>query len=139
MAGWWSVSHSILVFDGVCVLCSHWVSFVLRHDRRRMYKFAAMQTSPGRKLLIEHGIDPDDPKSFLLLEAGRAYTDTNAIVRVLRSFGGRWKIASFLMALVPRFVRDPLYRWTARNRYRLFGRHDVCTVPSAHNADRFLM
>ena len=139
MAGWWSVSHSILVFDGVCVLCSHWVSFVLRHDRQRLYQFAAMQTSTGRKLLIEHGIDPDDPKSFLLLDAGRGYTDTDAIVRVLRSFGGRWKIVSILMALVPRFVRDPLYRWTARNRYRWFGRHDVCIVPSAQSADRFLM
>lgn len=98
-----------------------------------------MQTPAGRKLLIEHGIDPDDPKSFLLLEAGRGYTDTDAIVRVLRSFGGRWRIVSVLMALVPRFVRDPLYRWTARNRYRLFGRHDVCIVPSAHSPDRFVM
>jgi predicted DCC family thiol-disulfide oxidoreductase YuxK len=133
------VSHSILVFDGVCVLCSHWVSFVLRHDRHRLYKFAAMQTSTGRELLIEHGIDPDDPKSFLLLEQGRGYMDTDAIVRVLGSFGGRWKIASVLLALVPRFLRDPLYRWTARNRYRLFGRHDVCIVPSGQTADRFLM
>jgi predicted DCC family thiol-disulfide oxidoreductase YuxK len=132
------VSNSILVFDGVCVLCSHWVSFVLRHDRRRLYQFAAMQTSTGRALLIEHGIDPDDPSSFLLLEEGRSYTDTDAIVRVLRSFGGRWKIVSALLAAVPRFVRNPMYRWTARNRYRLFGKHDVCIVPSAHSADRFL-
>ena len=133
------MSPSILVFDGVCVLCSHWVSFVLRHDRQRLYNFAAMQTPAGRGLLIEHGLDPDDPTSFLLLEAGRSYTDTDAIVRVLRSFGGRWKIVAALMALVPRFVRDPMYRWMARNRYRLFGRHDVCIVPSAHSADRFLM
>lgn len=133
------MSHSILVFDGVCVLCSHWVSFVLRHDRRGLYKFAAMQTATGRKLLLEHNIDPDDPNSFLLFEQGRGYTDTDAIVRVLRSFGGRWKIASALLNVVPRFVRDPMYRWTARNRYRLFGRRDVCIVPSAQSADRFLM
>jgi predicted DCC family thiol-disulfide oxidoreductase YuxK len=133
------VTHSILVFDGVCVLCSHWVSFVLRHDRRRLYKFAAMQTSTGRELLIERDIDPDDPKSFLLLERGRSYTDTDAIVRVLGSFGGRWQVVSVLLAVVPRWVRDPMYRWTARNRYRLFGRHDVCIVPNAQSADRFLM
>lgn len=133
------MSHSIVVFDGVCVLCSHWVSFVLRHDRHRLYKFAAMQTSTGRELLIEHGLDPEDPRSFLLLDQGRSYTDTDAIVRVLRSFGGRWKIVSALLAVVPRFIRDPLYRWTARNRYRLFGRHDVCIVPSAQSSDRFLM
>lgn len=133
------MSHNILVFDGVCVLCSHWVGFVLRQDRQGLYQFAAMQTSTGRELLIEHGIDPDDPKSFLLLEQGRSYTDTDAIVRVLGSFGGRWKIVAALIAVVPRFVRDPLYRWIARNRYRLFGKRDACIVPSPQTAGRFLM
>jgi len=133
------VNPSILVFDGVCVLCSHWVGFVLRHDRRRLYRFAAMQTPTGRELLVSHGLDPDDPKSFLLFEQGRSYTDTDAIVRVLKSFGGVWRVAAALLAIVPRFVRDPLYRWIARNRYRLFGKHDVCIVPSVQSADRFLM
>lgn len=133
------MTNSILVFDGVCVLCSHWVSFVLRYDRHGLYRFAAMQTSTGRKLLIDHGMDPDDPISFLLLEQGRGYTDADAIVRVLRSFGGAWKLAAALIAFVPRFIRNRLYRWVARNRYRLFGRHDLCTVPSPHIADRFLM
>lgn len=128
-----------MVFDGVCVLCSHWVGFVLEHDRHQLYKFAAMQTSTGRDLLTQHGLDPDDPKSFLLLEQGRSYTDTDAIVRVLRTFGGRWKVAAAIMAVVPRFVRDPMYRWTARNRYRLFGKHELCVVPSAQSANRFLM
>lgn len=132
------MSHSILVFDGVCVLCSHWVGFVLQHDREGRYKFAAMQTATGRELLVNHGLDPDDPKSFLLFEHGRSYTDTDAIVRVLRSFGGLWKIAAALLSVVPRLVRDPSYRWIARNRYRLFGKHDVCVVPGAHSADRFL-
>lgn len=133
------MNPSILVFDGVCVLCSHWVGFVLRHDRRRLYRFAAMQTPTGRELLVSHGLDPDDPKSFLLFEQGRSYTDTDAIVRVLKSFGGVWRVAAALLAIVPRFVRDPLYRWIARNRYRLFGKHDVCIVPSVQSADRFLM
>lgn len=133
------MSHSILVFDGVCVLCSHWVGFVLKHDRRGLYQFAAMQTPTGRELLVKHGIDPNDPSSFLLFEQGRGYTDTDAIVRVLRSFGGVWMIAAAALTLVPRFVRDPMYRWIARNRYRLFGRDDVCIVPGAHSADRFLM
>lgn len=133
------MSHSTLVFDGVCVLCSHWVGFVLRHDRQGLYKFAAMQTPTGRELLTKHGIDPDDPLSFLLLEQGRGYTDTDAIVRVLKSFGGGWRVIAALVGAVPRFIRDPIYRWIARNRYRLFGRRDVCIVPSRDSADRFLM
>ena len=132
------MTDRVLVFDGVCVLCSHWVSFVLRHDRHRLYKFAAMQTATGRELLTRHGLDPNDPKSFLLLEGGRGYMDTDAIIGVLRSFGGRWRALAMLMRLVPRFLCDPLYRFIARHRYKLFGRHDVCTVPSEQTAHRFL-
>lgn len=128
----------VLVFDGVCVLCSHWVSFVLRHDRQRLYKFAAMQTAIGRELLVRHGLDPNDPKSFLLLEDGRGYMDTDALIRVLRSFGGRWHFAATLIQLVPRLLRDACYRAIARNRYRLFGRHEVCIIPSPRTADRFM-
>jgi predicted DCC family thiol-disulfide oxidoreductase YuxK len=128
----------VLVFDGVCVLCSHWVHFVLRHDRKRLYRFAAMQTATGRQLLLEHGIDPDDPISFLLLETDRAYMDTEAIERMLRSFGRGWSILATLIRLVPRFIRDGLYRWLARNRYRVFGRRDTCLVPSSDVSERFL-
>lgn len=132
------MADSVIVFDGVCVLCSRWVDFVLRRDLRGRYKFAAMQTASGRALLIEHGIDPDDPLSFLLLEDKKGYTDTDAIVRILRSFGPGWKLLALLVSIVPRFVRDPLYRWIARNRYRMFGRRAACRVPTADIADRFL-
>jgi predicted DCC family thiol-disulfide oxidoreductase YuxK len=132
------MADSIIVFDGVCVLCSRWVDFVLRHDRRARYRFAAMQTASGRDLLLQHGIDPEDPLSFLLLEGKRRYTDTDAIVRILRSFGSGWKFVALLVAVVPRFIRDPLYRWVARHRYRMFGRRAACRVPTADLADRFL-
>ena len=132
------MADSIIVFDGVCVLCSRWVDFVLRRDRHGRYKFAAMQTVSGRDLLIEHGIDPDDPLSFLLLEGEKGYTDTDAIVRILRSFGSGWALVALLVAIVPRFIRDPLYRWIARHRYRIFGRRATCRVPTAEIADRFL-
>jgi predicted DCC family thiol-disulfide oxidoreductase YuxK len=129
---------SVIVFDGVCVLCSRWVAFVLRRDRSQRFKFAAMQTATGRKLLVEHDIDPDDPLSFLLLEDGVGYTDTDAIVRILRRFGSGWRLVAALVSIVPRFVRDPLYRWIARHRYRLFGQRPSCLIPPADIADRFL-
>jgi predicted DCC family thiol-disulfide oxidoreductase YuxK len=132
------MAASVIVFDGVCVLCSRWVDFVLRHDPQGRYKFAAMQTASGRALLTEHGVDPDDPLSFLLLQDGKGYTDTEAIVRILRSFGPGWKLMGLLVSIVPRFVRDPLYRWIARNRYRMFGRRAACRVPTPDIADRFL-
>lgn len=130
--------RSVLVFDGVCVLCSTWVDFVLRHDRAGRYRFSAMQTPTGRALLTAHHLDPDDPRSFLLLEDGIAYTDTDGILRVLRSLGRGWSAVAVLIRIVPRFIRDPVYRWTARNRYRIFGRHAACRMPDPNLADRFL-
>lgn len=127
----------VIVFDGVCALCSRWVRFLLRVDRQERYRFAAMQGTHGRVLLRQHGLDPDDPLSFLLLEDGRAWTDTDAIVRVLVGLGGPWRLAVVLRA-VPRRLRDRAYQALARNRYRWFGRQDGCFLPSAEQARRFL-
>jgi predicted DCC family thiol-disulfide oxidoreductase YuxK len=133
----------IIVFDGVCVLCNGWVRFLLKHDRRGRFRFAAMQGHGGRALLDAHGLDPDDPVSFLLVEdaatgqPARAWTDSDAILRVLSGLGGAWRLLSPLRWL-PRAVRDPAYRWIARHRYRLFGRHDRCPLPDPAQSQRFL-
>ena len=128
---------AVIVFDGVCALCSRWVRFLLRFDRVGRYRFAAMQGAHGRQLLAAHGLDPEDPLSFLLVEDGKAYTDTDAIVRVLAGLGGVWKLAG-LARVLPRPLRDRAYRWLARNRYRWFGRHDACHLPAPEQAARFL-
>ena len=125
----------VIVFDGICALCNGWVRFLLKRDHGR-YRFASMQSKSGRALLSAHGLDADDPSSFLLVEDGRAWTDTDAIRRVLSGLGGTWRIAA-LMALVPRFLRDRLYRVIARNRYRWFGT-TACTVPTHAQRSRFL-
>lgn len=130
-------AEPVIVFDGVCALCSRWVRFLLRFDRRGRYRFAAMQGAQGRALLQAHGLDPEDPTSFLLLDAGRAWTDTDAIIRVLTGLGGAWRLLGVLR-WVPRRLRDPAYRALARNRYRWFGRHDTCFLPTAAQAARFL-
>lgn len=127
----------VVVFDGVCVLCNGWVRFLLRHDRQQRYRFAAMQTESGRALLARHGLDPDDPASFLLVENGQAWKDTDAIVRVVDSLGGLWRMVHALRVLPPP-LRDRLYRVVARNRYRWFGRHDACLLPPTGNEGRFL-
>ena len=133
---------AIIVFDGVCLLCNGWVGFLLRHDRKHRYRFAAMQAPVGRALLVEHGLDPDDPNSFLLIEHDRGpdprvSLGVVAIRRVLVGLGGGWRLLA-IAALVPRVIGDPLYRVLARNRYRWFGRHDACLMPDPANASRFL-
>src|SRR6185437_11632186 len=83
----------VIVFDGVCVLCSRWVDFILRHDVDGRFKLAAMQGVHGRTLLACHGLSPDNPASLLLVQDNRGYTDTDAIIRVLRSLWRRMAAA----------------------------------------------
>ena len=127
----------ILVFDGTCLLCNRSVQFILRHDDAARYRFAAMQSAAGAALMRAHGFDPRDPDSVLLVEGNLAYADSDAVLRVLAGFGGIYRAASALR-LLPRGVRDRLYRWVARNRYRWFGRSDTCWLPAPEHADRFI-
>jgi predicted DCC family thiol-disulfide oxidoreductase YuxK len=126
-----------VVFDGVCVLCSGWVRFLLKRDRQQRFRFAAMQSEAGRALLVRHGIDPDDPISFLLLEEAGAFTDSTAVLRIVTRLGGLWRLAGAFYA-VPRPLRDWLYRFVARRRYRWFGKRASCFVPTPETAHRFL-
>ena len=132
------IEHPVIVFDGVCVLCSRWVDFILRYDREGRFRLAAMQGTRGRALLMAHGLSPDEPSSFLLVQDGVGYRNTDAIARVLRQLGGRWRLASATMRIVPAALRDPLYRWVARHRYRLFGKRDHCRLPASDEAWRFI-
>ena len=128
----------ILVFDGVCVLCSHSVQFVLRHDRQKLYRFATTQSVRGRELMMAHGLDPQLPASLLLIEHGVGYTESAAMLRVLNSFGGVWKAMAGCLRIIPKALRDPVYRWIARNRYRWFGQLQTCYLPQAEETARFL-
>lgn len=128
---------AVIVFDGVCALCNRWVRFLLRFDRKGRYRFAAMQGQQGSAMLRAHGLDPQDPMSFLLLDAQGAWTDTDAILRVLAGLDGVWRLTGVLR-MVPRGWRDAAYRALARNRYRWFGRNDACHLPALEQAARFL-
>ena len=129
--------EAIVVFDGVCVACNAAVDFLLRHDRAKRLRFAAMQSPAGHALMSANGVDPADPASFLLLEGGRAFRESEAAVRVLAGLGGAWRCARIAL-FVPRIARDAAYRWIARHRYRWFGRRDACRLPTPEEAERFL-
>lgn len=130
---------SIIVFDGVCLLCSRWVRFVLKHDRAGRYRLAAMQSPTGQTLLRENGLDPLAPQSLLLLERDTSHTDSDAIARVLQGLGARrWRWLAHAIRLIPGILRDPLYRFIARHRYRIFGRSKDCFVATAEQRERFI-
>ncbi|MET0548116.1 MAG: thiol-disulfide oxidoreductase DCC family protein [Xanthomonas sp.] len=128
---------AIVVFDGVCALCSRWVRFLLRHDHRGRYRFAAMQSPRGSALLRDHGLDPADPLSFLLLTRHGALTDSDAAIAVIAGLGGAWRSIA-LLRLLPRRWRDAGYRVLARNRHRWFGTTAQCFLPEPQQRSRFL-
>jgi len=133
-----SADGSILVFDGVCVLCSRSVQFVLRHDREKRFRFAITQSPTGARLMTEHGLDAAKPASVLLIDGNRAHTESAAMIRVLRTFGRRWPLVAGALWLIPGPLRDAAYHAVARRRYRWFGQRESCFLPDPVDAGRFL-
>ena len=127
----------IIVFDAHCLLCSAWVQFLLKHDRRRVFRFASMQSEAGAALLAQAGLTVTRLETLLLVDGERSYQHTAAIFRVLGQLGFPWKLAWVIWPL-PAFMRDTVYRWCARNRYRLFGRSETCFLPAAEERRRFI-
>lgn len=128
----------VIFFDGVCNLCHGLVQFVIARDPQARFHFAALQSEAARRLLPP-GInpDPDHPDSVVLLENGRVYTHSAAVLRILRQLGGGWAVLS-AAGILPRFLRDAAYRFVARNRYRWFGRQTECWLPTPELKARFL-
>lgn len=131
----------IIVFDGVCVLCTANARFVLKNDRKGRFRLAAMQDAAGTAIMRFAGLDPNDPVSFVLLDAqhegGRIWMNSDAVLHLWSGLGWPWK-ASLIFKLIPRVLRDPIYKMIARNRYKWFGKREECWVPSAEQASRIL-
>ena len=127
----------LIVFDGLCVLCSANARFVLRHDRRRHFNLTTAQGPLGEALYRHFGLATDDYETMLVIEDGRLFTESDGAIAIARGLGWPWRAAA-AARIVPRPVRDAAYRLIARNRYRLFGRREVCWAPSPEEADRIL-
>lgn len=128
----------IILFDGVCNLCNSAVQFVIERDKQDRFRFAALQSEIAEKLVKARGIDTSKVDSIILIEPGVAYyTESEAAVMIGKEFGGLWKLLG-LFQWVPTAIRDPIYRWVARNRYKWFGKKEACMVPTPALRARFL-
>lgn len=128
---------AIILFDGVCNFCNASVNFVIARDRAGYFKFAPLQSEIGEDVIERHGIDTTETDSVILVEDNFAYTHSTAALRIARRLDGLWSWL-FLFIVIPRPIRDVLYRLFARYRYRLFGRQDACMMPTPDIRDRFL-
>jgi predicted DCC family thiol-disulfide oxidoreductase YuxK len=130
-------AHPIIVFDAECVLCSANARFVLHYDRQGKFRLASMQGEVGQMLYRHFGIDPSNPETLIVVTGDTALRDSAAIFAIWWGLGWPWRLLT-MFRLVPRVLRDPVYRFVARNRYRIFGKRRTCWVPSAEQADRVL-
>ena len=128
-------ARPLFLFDGICVLCSTGVSFLMRHDRQAKIALASAQSSLGRALYAHYGLAID--ASYLLIADGRAYAKTDGFIRVGKELGGVWRVAE-LLRLVPRPIRDWLYDKLAANRYRLFGKSQYCEILTPEQQARLI-
>lgn len=126
----------LILFDGVCVFCSRWVRFVIARDRKRRFAFVPIQSVRGRKLAWRFGIDPEAPETNAVVLGGRAFFKSDAAFAILAALPSTRPLA--ILRLAPRPLRDLAYDLVARNRYRIFGRTEVCMAPSAEDRARFL-
>ncbi|MDO3681438.1 thiol-disulfide oxidoreductase DCC family protein [Paenibacillus ehimensis] len=129
--------HPLVFYDGVCGFCQRVVQFIIPRDRSAIFRFVAIQSETGSRLLRRHGLDPAELNTFVLLEQGRVYTRSTAGLRVLRRLDGAWPLL-YALIVVPRPVRDLVYKWIAANRYRFFGKSDSCMLPPPEVRERFL-
>jgi predicted DCC family thiol-disulfide oxidoreductase YuxK len=133
-AGGWP--DDLILFDGVCVLCSGFARLVIARDEARRFRFAAIQTPGGRALAVDLGINPDEPETNAAIVHGAAYLKSDAALVILEQLRGlRW---TRVLRRLPNRLRDWLYDRIARNRYALFGRHHACPLPSPETAARFV-
>ena len=133
----------LVLYDGVCGLCSRLVQFLLRHDRRRVFSFAALQSAVGKSIVERSGGNPGELASFYVVVdyrttgASRVFTKSDAALFVAGALGWPWRAAR-MMRLVPHAIRDRAYDVVVRNRYRVFGRYDGCLVPRPEFRNRFI-
>lgn len=127
-----------IYFDGSCNLCSRSVQFILPRDRQGHFRFASLQGEAGQRMLKDAPSLQAIDSIILVCEDGRQYVQSDAVLRIGRRLPGVWSIGSSLCLLVPRPLRDRLYRYVAARRYRWFGRSDHCLLPDPAWRDRFI-
>jgi len=131
------IKSPVLLFDGVCNLCNASVQWVLKRDRKGIFRFAALQSEAGRALLRQSGLSSENFDTVVLVDGDRVFTRSDAALEIVRRIGGPWSLLG-IFRIVPRPLRNAVYDWVARYRYRWFGKTQSCMIPQPEWAKRFI-
>ncbi|QEC67021.1 DUF393 domain-containing protein [Panacibacter ginsenosidivorans] len=129
--------HPVILFDGVCNLCSSSVQFVIKHDPKRQFRYASLQSDYGQRVLKKFGLPENELNSFILLENEKIYTRSAGALRVTKKLSGLWPLL-YGFIIVPPFIRNAVYTYIAQHRYKWFGKKEVCWVPTTELKQLFL-
>jgi predicted DCC family thiol-disulfide oxidoreductase YuxK len=127
----------VILFDGVCNFCNGAVNFVIKRDKKARIQFAPLQSEKGRLFARQHGFTQEDMKTFVFIEEGKVYTKSTAALRVCRYLGFLWPLC-YGFIIVPKFIRNGIYDWVAKNRYKWFGKKEMCMMPTPEVRTRFI-
>ena len=129
--------NRLVLFDGVCNFCNFWIKFALKRDKQGKLKFGSLQGDIAQQVLPHYNIDPAILTSVIFIEDGIAYRESTAALKVCRHLDGGWKLL-YILIIIPAFIRDGIYKWVGKNRYKWFGKQESCMLPTAEQRMRFV-
>jgi predicted DCC family thiol-disulfide oxidoreductase YuxK len=129
--------HDIVLFDGVCNLCNGAILFIIKRDKKDRFRFALLESDIGKKLLDQHGIDPNKIDSIVLISGDTAFAKAGAALRISRHLSGLWPLL-YSLIIIPKFIANIVYDFIARNRYKWFGKKESCMIPTPELKSKFL-
>lgn len=128
---------SIILFDGVCNLCNSAVNFIIKHDQKEHFLFASLQSDVAKEILLQFHSEKTDFSSIILIENNIIYDKSKAALLISKQLNGGYKLIYYLI-IIPKFIRDFVYKYIANNRYKWFGKQKSCMIPSLEIKNRFL-
>lgn len=131
------MGNKIVLFDGVCNLCNGAITFIIKRDKKDVFRYAPLQSKVGKELAAKHHIDLDKVDSIILVTEDKAYAKSTAALRIAKQLSKGWPLLAMFLIL-PKFLRDAVYDFIARNRYKWFGKKDACMIPTPELKRKFL-
>jgi predicted DCC family thiol-disulfide oxidoreductase YuxK len=129
-------NNKIVLFDGVCNLCNSSVQFILKRDKKKQFRFASLQGKFGQEVLKNNNFSTVSLNTLILIEGDKIFTRSTGVLRMMKHLGSGWSLL-YGFIIVPNFIRDAVYNWVSKNRYKWFGKKDECTIPTKELKERF--
>ena len=131
------IQNPVILFDGLCNLCNGAVDFLLKRDRRKQFRYAALQSETG-KVLIQKFHIPEHTDSVILIHLNKVYFESDAAIEISSLLPYPWRLG-IIFQMIPKIIRDKIYRWIAKNRYRWFGKRETCRIPTPEEKEFFML